>query len=46
MPAAELTDLLIPYWQGAKYEFDLCGRLAGTGGSLIGPSLTRLQDAK
>lgn len=47
MPIPKLTDLLIPYWQNAGYEFDPVGerpwleQLAG----LIGPSLTRLQDA-
>jgi glutamyl-tRNA synthetase len=47
MPVSQLTDLLIPYWEGAKYELDpwrdrsWLEKLA----SLIGPSLTRLQDA-
>ena len=47
MPAGELTDLLIPYWQEAGYEFDpendrpWLEQLT----ALIGPSLTRLQDA-
>lgn len=47
MPAAQLTDLLIPYWQAAGYQFDPVGdrvwleQLA----SLIGASLTRLTDA-
>lgn len=47
MPVAELTDLLIPYWEGAKYEFDPVGDRAWLEqvASLIGPSLTRLQDA-
>jgi glutamyl-tRNA synthetase len=47
MPAAQLTDLLIPYWQGARYEFDPVGDRAWLEqvASLIGPSLTRLQDA-
>jgi len=47
LPIGELTDLLIPYWKAAGYEFDptasrpLLEQLA----SLIGPSLTRLTDA-
>ena len=47
MPAAQLLDLLIPYWQAAGYEFDLVSdrpwleQLT----SLIGPSLTRLPEA-
>ncbi|WP_413164596.1 glutamate--tRNA ligase [Capilliphycus salinus ALCB114379] len=47
MPAGELTDLLIPYWQEAGYEFDpesdrpWLEQLT----ALIGPSLTRLKDA-
>jgi glutamyl-tRNA synthetase len=47
MPVAQLTDLLIPFWQAAGYEFDPTGdrtwleQLA----SLVGPSLTRLTDA-
>ena len=47
MPVAELIDLLIPYWEGAKYEFDPVGDRAWLEqvASLIGPSLTRLQDA-
>ena len=47
MPAAQLTDLLIPYWEGAKYEFDAVGdrSILEQVASLIGPSLTRLQDA-
>lgn len=47
MPVAELTDLLIPYWESAKYEFDRVSDRAWLEqvASLIGPSLTRLQDA-
>jgi glutamyl-tRNA synthetase len=47
IPAAELVDLLIPYWQAAGYAFDASAdqdwltALAG----LLGPSLTRLPDA-
>ncbi|MEX0272619.1 glutamate--tRNA ligase [Leptolyngbyaceae cyanobacterium UHCC 1019] len=47
MPAAELTDLLIPYWQGAGYEFDWAGERPWLEQvtALIGASLTRLDDA-
>jgi glutamyl-tRNA synthetase len=47
LPAEQLTDWLIPYWQEAGYEFDpeadrsWLEQLAG----LIGPSLTRLKDS-
>lgn len=47
MPAAELVEELIPYWQAAGAEFDWQGdrpwleQLA----ALVGPSLTRLEDA-
>ncbi|HEY9847369.1 MAG TPA: glutamate--tRNA ligase, partial [Candidatus Caenarcaniphilales bacterium] len=47
MPVPDLTDLLIPYWQNAGYEFDLqqdrswLEQLT----ALIGPSLTLLKDA-
>lgn len=47
MPVPQLTDMLIPYWQAAGYQFDPVGdrvwleQLA----SLIGASLTRLTDA-
>ncbi len=47
MPVAELTDLLIPYWQEAGYELDVqtdrpwLEQLT----ALIGPSLTTLKDA-
>ena len=47
MPAPELTDLLIPYWEGAKYEFDRVSDRAWLEpvASLIGPMLARIQDA-
>jgi len=47
MPVAQLTDLLIPYWESAGYEFDPVGNRSWLEDltSLIGPSLTRLQDA-
>jgi len=47
MPVAQLTDLLIPYWQVAGYEFDSVSDRAWLEQlvSLIGPSLTRLTDA-
>ncbi|MDB9528312.1 glutamate--tRNA ligase [Oscillatoria sp. CS-180] len=47
IPAAELVEMLIPYWQEASYAFnpdadqDWLTALAG----LLGPSLTRLPDA-
>jgi len=47
MPVPQLTDLLIPYWQKAGYEFDSeadrpwLEQMA----ALIGPSLVRLTDA-
>ncbi|MCC3489271.1 MAG: glutamate--tRNA ligase [Microcoleus sp. PH2017_16_JOR_D_A] len=47
MPVPQLTDLLIPYWQKAGYEFDYkvdrpwLEQIA----ALIGPSLVRLTDA-
>lgn len=46
MPAAQLTDLLIPYWQAAEFGFDWNDRpwleqLA----ALVGPSLARLDEA-
>jgi glutamyl-tRNA synthetase len=46
MPADQLAELLIPYWQAAGYEFDWANRpwleqLA----ALIGPSLSRLDEA-
>jgi glutamyl-tRNA synthetase len=47
MPAEKLTDELIPYWQGAGYEFDPVADRAWLEqlAALIGPSLTRLQEA-
>ncbi|MEA5501360.1 glutamate--tRNA ligase [Limnoraphis robusta] len=47
MPVVELTDLLIPYWQEAGYQFNLeSDRLwLEQLTALIGPSLTRLKDA-
>jgi len=46
MPAAQLTDLLIPFWQKAGYELDLMSRAwLEQLVSLIGPSLVRLNDA-
>ncbi len=47
MPVAQLTDLLIPFWKTAGYEFDPVGNRSWLEQltSLIGPSLTRLVDA-
>lgn len=47
MPVEKLTDLLIPYWQAAGYEFDAVGDRAWLEkiASVIGASLTRLKDA-
>jgi len=47
MPVEKLTDLLIPYWQSAGYEFDPVGERPWLEQltALIGPSLTRLTDA-
>ena len=47
MPVAQLTDLLIPYWEAAGYEFDPVGDRSWLEqiASLIGPSLVRLKDA-
>lgn len=47
MPVGELTDLLIPYWQTAGYDFDPVGDRSWLEQvtSLIGASLTRLTDA-
>ncbi|MEL7036786.1 MAG: glutamate--tRNA ligase [Cyanobacteria bacterium J06592_8] len=47
MPAAELTDLLIPDWQAAGYEFDPTSDRPWLEQitALIAPSLTRLKDA-
>lgn len=46
MPVDQIADLLIPYWQGAGYEFDTTDRSwleALT--ALVGPSLARLEEA-
>lgn len=47
MPIPELTDLLIPYWQAAGYTCDWAGDRSWLEQvtALIGPSLTRLDDA-
>jgi glutamyl-tRNA synthetase len=47
MPASELVDLLIPYWQKAGFEFDPVGDRAWLEqmAEVIGPSLTRLPEA-
>lgn len=47
MPVDRLTDLLIPYWQTAGYEFDPVGDRAWLEQltALIAPSLVRLDDA-
>jgi glutamyl-tRNA synthetase len=47
MPVPQLTDLLIPYWQKAGYEFDPAGDRSWLEQitALIGPSLVRLTDA-
>ncbi|MEG3847756.1 glutamate--tRNA ligase [Microcoleus sp. herbarium19] len=47
MPVPQLTDLLIPYWQKAGYEFDAEGSRSWLEqiAALIGPSLVRLTDA-
>jgi glutamyl-tRNA synthetase len=47
MPIDQLTDLLIPYWQSAGYEFDAMGDRAWLEQvtALIAPSLVRLDDA-
>jgi glutamyl-tRNA synthetase len=46
-PTPDLTDLLIPYWQEAGYEFDWTSDRAWLEQvtALIAPSLTRLEDA-
>ncbi|MEB3311331.1 MAG: glutamate--tRNA ligase [Snowella sp.] len=48
LPANELTDLLVPYWQAAGFEIDLDRDRAWLEplAALIGPSLTRLTDAE
>lgn len=47
MPVAALTDLLIPHWQNAGYEFDPVGDRPWLEEltTLVAPSLTRLPDA-
>lgn len=47
MPVDKLTDLLIPYWQEAGYEFDPVGDRPWLEKitALVGASLTRLPDA-
>lgn len=47
IPAVQLTDQLIPYWQAAGYEFDLEGdrHWLEAVASLVSPSLTRLPEA-
>jgi len=47
MPAEQLVDQLIPYWQEAGYSFDAEGDRAWLESltALVGPSLVRLDDA-
>ncbi len=47
MPAAQLVELLIPYWQKAGFEFDPVGNRAWLEqlATVIGPSLARLPEA-
>jgi glutamyl-tRNA synthetase len=47
MPIDQLTDLVIPYWQTAGYEFDWANQRSWLEQvtTLIAPSLTRLDDA-
>ena len=47
MPANELVELLVPYWQEAGYRVDLEGNRSWLESltALIAPSLTRLSDA-
>lgn len=47
MPASQLVELLIPYWQNAGFEFDPVGDRAWLEqlATVIGPSLTRLPEA-
>jgi len=47
MPISQLTDLLIPYWQAAGYEFDWQGDRPWLEQvtALIAPSLVRLDEA-
>ncbi|MBD3882224.1 glutamate--tRNA ligase [Phormidium tenue FACHB-886] len=46
MPVGQLTDLLIPYWQAAGYQFDVNDRpWLEQLTALLAPSLVRLEDA-
>lgn len=47
MPVEQVTDLLIPYWQAAGYDFDATGDRAWLEqiAALVAPSLVRLEDA-
>ncbi|WAL59445.1 glutamate--tRNA ligase [Thermocoleostomius sinensis] len=47
MPVEQITDLLIPYWQAAGYEFDATNDRAWLEqiAALVAPSLVRLEDA-
>ena len=47
LPASELVDLLIPYWQAAGYNFDPVGQRPWLEemAVVIGPSLARLPEA-
>jgi len=47
LPADQLTDLLIPYWQAAGFEHDWTQERSWLEqlAALIGPSLTRLEEA-
>ena len=46
LPTAELTDLLIPYWQAAGFSFDTVTQRSWLEqvSALVGPSLVRLSD--
>lgn len=47
MPVEQVTDLLIPYWQAAGYNFDWQGKRAWLEqvAALVAPSLARLDEA-
>jgi glutamyl-tRNA synthetase len=47
MPVEQVTDLLIPYWQAAGYDFDATGDRTWLEqiAALVAPSLVRLEDA-
>ncbi len=47
MPVGQLTDLLIPYWQGAGYDFDAVSDRPWLDqiSAVIGASLARLEEA-